>query len=219
MSDLVLAERTAKVARELDALTVRAFALEADGDRVPYFLRASVVFNVLQNTSGEIVFNVPMDAHFYGRRLNLFLSGRVVSTAPATPFLTELTYRPVDWTSVGFALGGAGIDASEKVANCVFHISDSVREAYQRAPIAIMSAFSGRVVNPIALNANAQLPIAPFVGGLDFHTDYVLRRGSTMTVRITPSFSFWAGAVDASDTFQYRVMGVFQGYKKAKALR
>lgn len=218
MSEARLAERTVKVAKELDGLLARALSLEADGDRVPYFVRSSVVFDVVQNTTGEMVFNIPTDAHFYGRRINLFLASRIRSTVD--PALTDLTFRPVDWTTAGLVLAGGGvINPQDVLANSVFHISDSVRGEYQRVPIAIMSAFSTRVVNPNAVLANTEMPIAAFIGGLDFHTDYVLRKGSTMTVRITPAFSFGPAPVVAGDVLEFRVTGIFQGFKKAKALR
>jgi len=219
MSSHVLVERTVKVAKDLDALLGRALGLVDDGDRVPYFVRSSETFELSENTTKELLFNIPSDANFYGRRLNLFLGAKIISTTvPATQ--TELTFRPVDWSSAGMPVSGGAIDDIARFASGVFHISDSMRGEYQRAPIPIGLAFSSRAVPPFGLAD--QMPISAFLGGLDFHADYILRKGSTMTVRFTPTASFVGSASIAplpGDTWQFRVMGVLQGYKKAKALR
>lgn len=225
MSAEQVAERVTKTVKRIDALVSRALALADDGDRAPYFVRSNTVFRSPDNTNGEMLFNIPADADFYGKRLDLFLSARTVSTA--SPTLTDLTYRPVDWTPAAM-LSTSRIE-SIAAANCVFFISDSMRGAYQLSPIAIPMAFSARAMNFAAgLLAGGIIPVGtPYLGGLDFHTDYVLKRGSSMSVVVTPLFSHARSDADLLNSFvsqdgdvlELRVVGLLQGYKKVKALR
>jgi hypothetical protein len=187
----------------IDNLLSRAFRVHRDGDRVPFVIQGRAAFVVGATQTTEMVFNVPTDADFEGEYFNLFLEARVISLDSATP--SQKTFRPADWfhASSPFVVDGK--------AGCLFEIRDSINGSYQNVAIAIPSAFSAAVTAPIG-NRNAGLPQYP--GALCFHEPYQLRRGSTLTCRVTPVQTASIQGLQTSETLEFEIRGLLHGYKR-----
>ena len=187
----------------IDNLLSRSFRVHRDGDRVPFVIQGRAAFVVGATQTTEMVFNVPTDADFEGEYFNLFLEARVISLDSAVP--SQKTFRPADWfhASSPFVVDGK--------AGCLFEIRDSINGSYQNVAIAIPSAFSSAVAAPIG-NRNAGLPQYP--GALCFHEPYQLRRGSTLTCRVTPVQTASIQGLQSYETLEFEIRGLLHGYKR-----
>lgn len=187
----------------IDNLLSRSFRVHRDGDRVPFVIQGRAAFVVGATQTTEMVFNVPTDADFEGEYFNLFLEARVISLDSARP--SQKTFRPADWfhASSPFVVDGK--------AGCLFEIRDSINGSYQNVAIAIPSAFSAAVTAPIG-NQNTGLPQYP--GALCFHEPYQLRRGSTLTCRVTPVQTSSIPGLQAYETLEFEIRGLLHGYKR-----
>ncbi len=188
----------------IDALLARSFRLHRDGDRVPYVIQGRAPFQVGATQTTEMVFNVPTDADFEGEYMNLYLESRIVSLDPSER-PSEKTFRPADWfhaSSPYIVQGKAG---------CLFELRDSINGAYQNVATAIPSAFSAAVCAPLG-TGNVGLPQYP--GALCFHVPYQLKRGSTLTCRITPVQTSAISGLEDYETLEFEVRGLIHGYKR-----
>jgi len=187
----------------IDNLLSRSFRVHRDGDRVPFVIQGRAAFVVGATQTTEMVFNVPTDADFEGEYFNLFLEARVISLDSAVP--SQKTFRPADWfhASSPFVVDGK--------AGCLFEIRDSINGSYQNVAIAIPSAFSSAVTAPIG-NRNTGLPQYP--GALCFHEPYQLRRGSTLTCRVTPVQTSSIQGLETYETLEFEIRGLLHGYKR-----
>ncbi len=196
-----------KLVEKIDNLLDRVSYIIDDGDRAPIFLRGQMTFVTGETPSTDMIFNIPKDADFFGERLNLYLQRRVTSlTAPATA--TEKTFRPVCWTTV---CDITSLNGAIKDATATFEITDSMNGPYASAPMSIKSAWSQRVGVP-----QAGPSISSYIGGLDFVVPYHIKRGHTLTVKVSPIFSRFNNETTKNE---YRVVGVLTGYKKVKAFK
>lgn len=201
-----------------------AASLLNDGDRVAYFTPAAVVFAQSEPAASEMVFNIPTDADFFGTRINFYPEARIVSqTSPV--FETEATYRPVDWTCTpdmaANQSGGYLTVLSYGAVNCLFEIRNE-DGPYQNLPVSIASAFSSRYGLPMNLNVRAGPQVSAYLGGIDFPIDEFVRKGSAITVKITPTFVPRAAAPinpAVLEKLEYRIRGVFIGYKRVKSFK
>lgn len=188
----------------IDALLARSFRLHRDGDRVPYVIQGRAPFQVGATQTTEMVFNVPTDADFEGEYMNLYLESRIVSLDPSER-PSEKTFRPADWfhaSSPYIVQGKAG---------CLFELRDSINGAYQNVATAIPSAFSSAVCAPLGAG-NVGIPQYP--GALCFHVPYQLKRGSTLTCRITPVQTSTLSGLQDYETLEFEVRGLIHGYKR-----
>ncbi len=213
----------AQIASQIEAanrLIDRAMLLVDDGDHSPYIICTSYTFIQGSNTPGELVFNVPNDADFYGTKLNLFLSSREVtntgaSAAQSPAATSDLVYQPARWTNENNWGNASQPFMQTGDANAVFELRDSAGGAYQTAPISINAAFSAAYgVN--TLTAGTYIPITSYLGSLDFDIPYYIKRGNTATAKITPTFST---LVTTSRQLELRVTGLLSGFKKVRAFR
>lgn len=189
--------------KAIDALLERSFRLHRDGDRVPYVIQGRAPFLVGATQTTEMVFNVPTDADFEGEYMNLYLGARIVSLEPSRA--SEKTFRPADWfhSSSPFNVNGK--------AGCLFELRDSINGPYQNVAVAIPSAFSAAVCAPVG-DKNVGIPQYP--GALSFHVPYQLKRGSTLTCRITPVQTSSISGLEDSETLEFEVRGLIHGYKR-----
>jgi hypothetical protein len=203
-----------KQAQTIDALLSRSFRLHRDGDRVPYVIQGRASFQVGATQTTEMVFNVPTDADFEGEYMNLYLESRIVSL-DTTQRQSEKTFRPADWfhASSPFIVDGK--------AGCLFELRDSINGAYQNVAMAIPSAFSAAVCAPLGsgagsgfFNARGNAGIPQYPGALAFHVPYQLKRGSTLTCRITPVQTSPVSIVEDYETLEFEVRGLIHGYKR-----
>jgi hypothetical protein len=202
-------DKIVKQTASVDELLRRAFKLHRDGDRVPFVLQGRARFQAGATQTSEMVFNVPTDADFEGEYMNLYLGARVISLNPSER-PSENAFRPVDWfysSSPAFVQGKAG---------ALFELRDSINGPYQNVAIAMPSAFSGAVSAPMLACGLPQYP-----GALAFHVPYQLKRGSTMTCRITPvqtatitSIDDGAVPLESYETVEFEVTGLVHGYKR-----
>jgi len=193
-----------KQTQAIDALLTRSFRLHRDGDRVPYVIQGRAPFQVGATQTTEMVFNVPTDADFEGEYMNLYLESRIVSLNPSER-PSEKVFRPADWfhASSPYLVGGK--------AGCLFELRDSINGAYQNVATAIPSAFSSAVCAPLGTN-NSGIPQYP--GALAFHVPYQLKRGSTLTCRITPVQTATIDGLEDYETLEFEVRGLIHGYKR-----
>lgn len=194
----------------IDALLARSFRLHRDGDRVPYVIQGRAPFQVGATQTTEMVFNVPTDADFEGEYMNLYLESRIVSLN-ASERQSEKTFRPADWfhSSSPYITGGK--------AGCLFELRDSINGPYQNVAIAIPSAFSAAVCAPLGtsgVNAKGTSGIPQYPGALCFHVPYQLKRGSTLTCRITPVQTSTIPDLQDYETLEFEVRGLVHGYKR-----
>jgi len=210
-----LASQYVDAVRKMDGLVKRCMGLVDEGDRDSYFLHDSYTFRSGSLLEQDLVLNNPLDAVFFGTRLNLFLDKRLIddSAAPVTGPNNERTFRPVDWTPINDWPG----TLVPPEANATFQIRSS-RGVYNSAPLAISHAFSTR-----AGSFMGALAVSAYLGGLDFHRPFPIPRGEAMTVRVSPSYTRALSAdgsfPDLTSVPQYRVTAVVTGYKRVRAFR
>jgi hypothetical protein len=196
-------EKLIKQTQAIDALLDRSFKLHRDGDRVPFVIQGRTTFQTGATQTAEMVFNVPTDADFEGEYMNLYLGARVISLESAQD--SEKTFRPADWfhASSPYLVEGK--------AGCLFELRDSINGAYQTVATAIPSAFSAAVCAPLG-ERNVGIPQYP--GALCFHVPYQLKRGSTLTCRITPVQTATLNNLADTETLEFEVRGLVHGYKR-----
>ena len=200
-------------AKVLDDLITQANSLVNEGDRVPFFLTASGTFTQGSQKAFEMVFNVPADGDFFATRLNLLLEARLTSTV--SPELNDRGYRPVDWTCAADRRNGAAnFPLSPTMANALFEMR-TADGPYSNLPVAITSVYSARHGIPMWQDTRASPLVSTYNSGLDFPVDEVMRRGTATTIKVTPLFS--VRSTVTTSVLEYRVQGVFTGFKRVKA--
>lgn len=200
--------------KRVDEQVRRAESMLRDGDRPPYFLRGNATWVGGQPTPVEIALNVPADGDFYAKSLHLCLDARIVDTTVNTrpPFL------PVDWTftdDIGVPTGVfvLSLDDIGQVSG-LFELL--LPQPYANSPVMSSSSFSARH----GYNSDdGRAPFSSFAGALRFETPEFIERGSSVTVRFTPTYSRAAADDEPTLVREYRISAVMPGYKKVKALR
>lgn len=195
--------------RRMDSMVLRCLALTGrDGDRNAYYIHDAYTFVTGSKEEQDLILNNPLDAAFYGTRLDLYLDSRLVDTTDAVN--SELTFRPVDWTATNDVVFPSNVAA--KQANCTFSIRTSAGP-YSSSPMSIAHCFSARQGVP------NDLPVSAYLGGLDFHRPYVIERGEAMMVRVAPIYTKAVEVYDPTSVPEYRVTAVLQGFKTVRAFR
>lgn len=203
-------------AKQIEEAHATADNLWNDGDRAPFFLTASGTFRQGTQKAFELLFNVPADGDFFATRFNLYLAVKRVSTSD--PNLSDRAYKAVDWTVSADRRAGSGtaFPLAPTMASALFDIRGP-DGAYSNLPLTVASAFSARRGLPMAFSARASALVSAYpVSGLAFAVDELMRRGTATTVKVTPTFSRRAAAGSAF-VLEYRVQGVFTGFKRVKA--
>lgn len=207
-------ENLVKQTQAIDALLSRSFRLHRDGDRVPYVIQGRAPFLVGATQTTEMVFNVPTDGDFEGEYMNLYLESRIVSLNQSER-PSEKVFRPADW----FHASSPYI--VDNKAGCLFEIRDSINGSYQNVATAIPSAFSAAVCAPLGSGSGFVSPqvrgnsgIPQYPGALSFHVPYQLKRGSTLTCRITPVQTSTLANLEGYETLEFEVRGLIHGYKR-----
>lgn len=198
----------------LNSLIEKAAASVSDGDRVSYSLSGSALFVAGEFTSSEVTLNVPADGDFYGHCFNIFLQGRVF--VPGNSGQSDKTFRPttITWESSSVLTGPGSLADFDTGLDFKFEIRDSKQGSYQTAPVYSTSLFSAQ--------SNLILPkrplISSWVGTLKFPVPFLIERGQSATVRLTPIDS----RADSSAILtkrEYRAVCVLQGYKSVHAFK
>lgn len=210
-----LANQFVDTVQKMDGLVKRCMGLVDEGDRDSYFLHDAYTFLSGSLLEQDLVLNNPLDATFFGSRLNLYLDKRLTDKAgtAVTGPNDEKTFRPVDWSPTNDWPGSLAIPE----ANCTFQIR-TPRGALSSAPLAISHAFSTR-----AGTFMGALGVSAYLGGLDFHRPVPIPRGEALTVRVSPNYTRALAAdgsfPDLTSVPEYRVTAVLTGYKRVRAFR
>lgn len=184
-------------------------------DKVLYKIKESHTFFEGQQTVGELTFNIPRGHGFKARSLNFYAGVRIVDLQ--TPRTSDVTFRPVDLAQA--ITPTSFLPFLTTAVNFNFALRDSENGVRQNAPCNVRCSFSGRVPS-VGGNAGtavatvpeiSQMPVCGWLGKLDLGEHYDLKPGSSLTARITPTFSL-NNQVD-TERFQFRVLGVLSGYR------
>jgi hypothetical protein len=215
--------------RQMESLSTRAHqaqnARRVSADRVFFSLQDSFTFQQGQNVVQSLLFNVPHSDDFFGTRLALYpFVRRIAVSALATGVTEDLTFRPTIWsfqypmfTSVGSTpLARCAVDALLEMS---VSGADQTTRRYQNAAFAVSQTFSGYtspVGGTIASDVQ-QLDSSQSPSALVFDPEWELKRGSTVSLRVTPLFSgerstaFTDGLIN-----EYRIWGVLEGFKRVR---
>jgi hypothetical protein len=188
----------------------RAFLADVVGQHVDYRLIGHGYFLTGDTVNFAIGLNVPSDADFVAKRFNLYVAARLLDQSASYSDSTERTFRPATWTTVG--LVPSNVHGSETVgdAACEFSIEDTWNGKYNNSPISVGSAYSAKF--------GAGLLSGPplwtgYPSGMYFDAPQTIRRGSTVTVNVQPT---WSRTSNALIKTQFRVTAVMWGSKTVR---
>ncbi len=209
-----------KLAGLLDAVASRVEARRDAKDRVLHWLQDSFTFQQGQNTVQNLVFNVPKGFDFEAARLNVYLEIRLTTTDPSTEGPSDVVFRPTTWFNpiAEDSTGNLGPHISaDALLELTYASPDGKNRRYQNAAFWAAQTFSDYMnVNSQGFRDNVyNRNESP--SGLVFAPFYPLERGSTLTMRVTPTYSGIDQGGDVSGdegNFEYRVRGVLEGYKR-----
>ncbi len=199
-------------------------------DRIAHSLQASYTFFQNQNTVQELMLNVPEGNDFEATRFMVYPEVRAFSTDDTTQGASDKVFRPTGWFQdflnvIGDkGLYSAMVDAMVELA----HVGkDGKSHPYQSAPWFAAQTFSGAAnmmpqatPNQSALGGAYNRTETP--GGLTFNPFFLLEAGTTMTVKLTPTFSGQrppaSSSIPGSDDriYEYRLRVVLEGYKRVR---
>lgn len=225
MKDLL--DRTIAQGIKLEELSARTHNAQArlreSSDRVFFSLQDAFTFQQGQNTVQNLVFNVPGTDDFEAVRLSVYPFIRKVNLSIGSQ--SDVTFRPTVWSfqNVSASLVRYSVDA---LMEMTVAYSDGKTRSCQNAAFLASQVFSA-YTSPVAQENEAFLTIPPpSLGSYDrsespsalvFDPCWVLPKGSTVTLRITPLFS-GERDVDYADSLinEYQLRGVLEGYKRAR---
>ncbi len=192
-----------EIERDID----RALLLDMPGDKCAMFLTGACFFLTGDNTAAIISMVVPADSDFYAQRLNLYLASKLTDQNDITGLGSDLTFRPASWVSINNA-----VDLNDNYvvqdANATWALGDTYNGSYQgNTPLNIAACYSGQYGQG---SVHGQVNLSAWASGRDFFVPRKIRRGSTVTINITPSFS---RVQSETVKTQFRVLGVMTGYK------
>lgn len=187
-------------------------------DRVFYSIQDAFSFQQGQNVAQNLVFNVPQSEDFEAVRLSLYPFVRRVSveTLPAAT-TNDLVFRPTTWVFQypSQSVARYGVDALVELTSA---LSGGSTRAYQNAAFFVAQTFSG-FTSPIAAEGFGVQTFDSFQSpsALVFEPFWHLPKGSTVTARVTPSFSGERSA-DFNDGLvnEYQIRGVLEGFKRTR---
>lgn len=199
------AEFVALVEEDLD----RAFLLDTVRSQRNSKLIGHGTFMTGDTSRPQITIPAPADHDFYATRMNLYLSSRLVDQSAQFSDATERTFRPADWTNCGYNVyPNANLTTVSGDAACEWSLTDSWNGPYNNSPVSIASVYSTR--HGVGVGRQF-IPWSAWPSGLFFVVPYLVPRGHSVTVRITPTFS---RIVNALIKAQYRVTAVMWGTKE-----
>lgn len=194
-----------KLSDLLDRTSALCEARRTSKDRVLHWLQDSVVFQQAQNTVQNLVFNVPQGFDFEAARFSCYLE--VADVLSVVPSFDE-PFRPAIWANCAIELY-TNYPTADAVIEFVYSTAEGVTRRYQNSAFWVAQTFS----NYTNINSTFQYDEhsrSESPAGMVFDPFYRLAKGSTMTCRITPTFS-----LESTDPqYQYRIRGVLEGYKR-----
>lgn len=196
----------------LDRVGTVFAARRASKDRVLHWLQDAFVFQQDQNTVQNLVFNVPKGYDFEAARLNVYLELRRVVTDPTRIGESDLVFRPTTWyTSYATSAAPWGPRMSaDALVELTYAAPDGKTRRYQNAAFYVAQTFSDYTNINVGDRNDYNRSESP--AGMVFDPFYLLARGSTLTCRVTPTYS--GTSPDEQVVHEYRVRGVLEGYKR-----
>lgn len=205
---------------QLDAQITRARELLDEGDRVLIPLKGSCTFLAGSSDVRDIVLNVPTDGDFFMERLNLYSASKLNNLG--TQALSERTYRPCDQAPVNEM--NRNISASPGGYQPLVDFAYEIilpSGPYQNAPMAALQSFSNRygvmwsVYGAVAALSATLAPYSAWVGGMAFAGESRIPAGTTITIRVTPTYTL--ASEDTDYVREFRVTAVATGCKRVRS--
>lgn len=195
-------------------------------DRIRHDLQDALVFQQSQNTTQQLVFNVPQGHGFECVRLMLLPEVRSVTIDAATTGPEDLVFRPVAWIGAGTqVIANSALDAQLEMG---YIDPDGNERRYQNnKPFFASQCFS----SPLNLNGRTYDALVPALAnccqydgnsygrGLEFEPFLEVRPGTPLTMQVTPVFSGTkqtAGYGSDGRLYEYRIRGIVEGYKRVR---
>jgi hypothetical protein len=200
--------RADDVLARLESEIDRAMVAGAAGDKVLNVLTGySDPWFTGDNQAQSVSLVVPSDDDFYAHSMNVYLAARKFDQDHPTGNATDLTFRPAMWvtTDNGYdAMSGYRVQD----ANATWKMTDTYNGTYQgETGIKISGAYSARYGQGSVIS---EIPLTGWPGARNFYVPRKIRRGSTVTFNITPTFSRTVNAIIKA---QFRVGVVLLGHK------
>jgi hypothetical protein len=191
-------------------------------DRVLHYLQDYFVFNQSQNPTGSMVFNIPSGHAFEAVRFMIFPEVKSVTTDVAGTGPDDLVYRPTDWASAGVAVfANSSVDALVEFS---YTAPNGQERKYQNKPFFVAQCFSSpmnvnmRLVKQgLATGSYALYAGNQYGRGLEFDPFLEIMSGTAISAQVTTLYSGnkqTAGYAADSRQYEYRIRGVFEGYKR-----
>lgn len=188
----------------------RAMLLDNPGDHILMVLSGECRFITGDGGDGQIQIIVPHSDDFYAEKINLYLGARLLNQASPTGNSTELTFRPANWVSTNNDLAGTSLSTAAQVqdADAVWKMEDNYNGTYQgETGVQMAGAYSAQYGQG---NTKYMLPLSAWPGARKFFIPQKLKRGTTVSIGVSPTFSRVANAVIKT---QFRVTAVLTGHK------
>jgi hypothetical protein len=186
----------------------KAMSVGGVGDKVLMVLSGnSEPWFTGDNQAQSVSMVVPSDDDFYAESINIYLAARDVDQSSLNGNASELTFRPAMWVTTENGTDDYGYYYAQD-ANATWKLSDTYNGTYQgETGMKISSAYSSRYGQGAVYS---EMPLSAWPASRKLFMPYKLRRGSTATVSISPTFS---RTVNATIKAQFRVSVVLMGYK------
>lgn len=204
---------------QLDAQITRARELLDEGDRVLIPLKGSCTFLAGANDVRDIVLNIPTDGDFFMERLNLYAASKLNNLG--TQSLSERTFRPCDGAATNEMDRQISANASgfQPLVDFAYEII-LPSGPYQNAPMAALQSFSNRygvswTVQGTQASVVALAPYSAWVGGMAFAGESRIPAGTTVTIRVTPTYTL--ASEDTDYVREFRVTAVATGCKRVRS--
>lgn len=201
-------------------------------DRWDYSYVGDVVFPQNDATARDIVFTVPENQEFVGKRLSFYPWWRQVTIDKAANGANQVPFRPCIFTGSenaylagGLAEVNSDVSADLAAVDAFVTLSETFRDRgaprqrfMQNMPTPISLFYSGQVnyrprpadantiifpLGPVSLTIESYYNSFEFPSGLLFDHDYVLPGGSSFRINVAPSFASSASASEASGDPQH----------------
>lgn len=202
-----------------------------DGEHVDHTYVGEVVFLQRDTNSLDVIFQIPDNVDFVAKRFSLFPFFRFTTTDESSNGVPETSFRPCLFSSTPFAFNDV-YGRDNAVVDCAVTLSEAscdASRALSNTPVPV-SLLSCGAVNyrpaEIGLTSASKLPSyypnAQHGSGVVFPGEgYAISRGSSLSVRVSPSFAndrVDPAALDADVTEQneYKLVVTLEGYKVVK---
>lgn len=185
----------------------RALLMEAPKDTVLQVLSGACVWRTGDNSSGNFSISIPQDSDFYATHVDVFVGARLIDQSSLETNASELTFRPSQGASVCNLLAVAGTITVQDF-DFVAGFEDSFNGTYQGDSGLVAGQFYSHRYGQNSVNYEA--PSSAYPGGRKFRVPHRVKRGSSITVHVQPTFS---RVVNATIKTQFQARAVFTGFK------